>query len=79
MDENGQKRPKMAENQRKWAKKLEKTGQKWEKTGRKWPKMAKHDQLETKRTLDLPAGGIFGRRHPLLCSIFPQSRVKGSK
>ena len=40
---------------------------------------AAHDELETIRAPDLPAGGIFGRRHPLLCSIFRQSRVKGSK
>ena len=37
--------------------------------------MGKNGQLETFRALDLPAGGIFGRWHPLLCSIFRQRRV----
>ena len=57
MDENGQKWPKMGENGRQWPKMGE--------NGRKWPKWAENGQLETVRTLDLPAGGTLAKRRPL--------------
>ena len=35
------------------------------KKGQKGPKMAQNDQLETVRTLDLPAGDTLAKRRPL--------------
>ena len=66
-----------------------KISEKWPKTptvqsenAPKRVKMAKNDQKSATRDNTysrLARGGIFGRRHPLLCSFFRQSRVKGSK
>ena len=59
MTENG---PKMGENgQKKWTK-MAGNGRKWAKMGHK---MGDNGQLETGRTLDLPAGGTLAKRRPL--------------